>query len=266
MTTSTTSRNNFKRISIKILKYLAVAVFWIGLWYIVALAVNQELLLPTPKAVLEVLIKNAATQKFWMAVQNTVIKVLAGFFLAVAAGILLGTVTAKVKFLRTLFAPPLQIIKAAPVASFIILAYVWVKVDRLPVFIAFLTGLPIVWQAVQTAVLNPDKQLEEAADVFGITGARRLFRITAYSAIPAVVSSAVTCLGFCWKSVVATEVISPPLKAALGKSLYNAKTNLETPEVFAYTAVTVILSLLIEILFKTVIKKIEERQGKINAY
>lgn len=266
MTTSITSKNSKKSFWLKAAKFVGIFVFWIALWQIAAQIINQEMLLPTPLAVVEALIFEAATREFWQAVANSLLRVVIGFASAVTVGAALGVATAKIPFLRSLFSPILQIVKAAPVASFIILAYVWIKSDNLPIFIAFLTGLPMIWQTVHIAVLNPDKQLEEAADVFGIRGAKRLFKVTVYSAIPAFVSSAITCLGFCWKSVVATEVISPPLQAALGKSLYNAKTTIETPDVFAYTAVTVLLSMLSEMLLKTAVKRFEERQGKKNAY
>jgi NitT/TauT family transport system permease protein len=251
MTISTISR--------KLLKGLLIFIFWIAIWQIIAMAVDIEFLLPSPLAPAKALALNAATKKFWLSVLYSLSRVILGFASAVIVGSLLGFVTAKSSLLRSLFAPILHIVRAAPVASFIILALVWINTDILPAFISFLMGLPIIWQTVQTALDNPNKELTEAAEIFNLTKREKLLYVTIPSAFPAFLSSAVTCLGFCWKSAVAAEVICLPA-LAIGKGLFTAKQHLESPDVFAYTAVTVILSILIELLLKWVVKKSSERQ------
>ena len=50
---------------------------------------------------------------------------------------------------RQLLSPLLKIVRAAPVASFIILALVWIRTNTLPAFIAFLMVVPVVWGNVE---------------------------------------------------------------------------------------------------------------------
>ena len=52
-------------------------------------------------------------------------------------------------------------------------------------------------------------------------------------------------LGFCWKAGVAGEVIAIPANA-IGTQLYNAKVYLETGDLFAWTAVIILLSMALE--------------------
>ena len=52
-------------------------------------------------------------------------------------------------------------------------------------------------------------------------------------------------MGLAWKSGVAAEVICPP-KLAIGTEISQARTALETPELFAWTLVIIALSLLLE--------------------
>lgn len=255
MTISTFSR--------KILVGLLIFGFWIAVWQILSVAVGIEFLLPSPLVTAKALITNATTKKFWLSVLYSLLRVLLGFVSALVVGSILGFITSKSKVLRALFAPILHIVRAAPVAAFIILALVWIETDILPAFISFLMGVPIIWQTVQTSLDNPNKELEEAAKVFNLGKFQRFFYVSVATAFPAFMSAAVTCLGFCWKSVVAAEVICLPA-LAIGKGLYTAKQHLETPDVFAYTAVTVILSVLIELLFKWVVKKRGERQEVTN--
>jgi NitT/TauT family transport system permease protein len=56
-------------------------------------------------------------------------------------------------------------------------------------------------------------------------------------------------MGLAWKSGVAAEVLCQP-KLAIGSELYYSKIYLETPELFAWTALVIILSFILEKLFK----------------
>lgn len=55
-------------------------------------------------------------------------------------------------------------------------------------------------------------------------------------------------LGLCWKAGIAAEVIGLP-DGSIGERLYEAKVYLETPDLFAWTLVIVLVSLLFERLF-----------------
>ena len=63
--------------------------------------------------------------------------------------------------------------------------------------------------------------------------------------LPAFSSGCVSAMGLAWKSGIAAEVLSQP-SLAIGTNLYNSKVYLETAELFAWTLVVILLSLLIE--------------------
>lgn len=56
-------------------------------------------------------------------------------------------------------------IKSTPVASFVILALVWIKGENLSTFIALLMVLPVIWQGVHTGLQSADPDLLEMAQV-----------------------------------------------------------------------------------------------------
>ena len=66
-------------------------------------------------------------------------------------------------------------------------------------------------------------------------------------------SSILMCLGLAFKVSVASEVLSTP-KYSIGLNILNSKSMLETEELFAWTIVVIILSLLFEVIFKIYIK------------
>lgn len=238
----------------KIFKKLGIFIFWLAVWQAIAMAVNLELLLPTPLRVVKTWYQLVKTNEFWMSSVFTLLRVLVGFLLGVVFGAGLGFITAKFKTVSEVFSPVLHIIKSTPVASFVILALIFIKTDYLPVFVSFLVVVPMVWETTKNSILNIDKKLLEMADIFSLSKLKRLLYITIPSIFPQFITTCVTALGFSWKSGVAAEVISLP-EISLGKLLYNSKIMFETAEVFSITATTIILSVIFEALLKAVVKK-----------
>ena len=65
------------------------------------------------------------------------------------------------------------------------------------------------------------------------------------SVLPYFASGCATGLGLAWKAGVAAEVLCQP-RLAIGTQVYRAKITLETPDLFAWTAVVIALSFLLE--------------------
>lgn len=235
-------------------------IFWIAVWWLVALAVDKQIVLPTPYEVLQALVDIGATAKFWKAVGLSFLRVVAGFAAGSAAGIFLAVLSAKSNAAATLAMPVIGVLRAAPVASFIILALVWFKADVLSAVMAGIMVLPMVYSATLSAIEGIDRKLVEMGQVFRLSRGDIFFKIKVRSVIPAVITACSSALGFAWKAGVAAEVICHP-KFALGSMLFDAKTYLETPEVFAVTAVTVVLSVVFERLLKRVAERAEIKRG-----
>ncbi len=80
--------------------------------------------------------------------------------------------------------------------------------------------------------------------------------------MPAFRSAAKLAVGMCWKSGVAAEVIGIP-KGSIGRELYNSKVYLETADLFAWTLVIIILSIITEKLFLLIVDLIVRRIEKL---
>jgi NitT/TauT family transport system permease protein len=65
-------------------------------------------------------------------------------------------------------------------------------------------------------------------------------------------------LGLCWKSGIAAEVIGIP-KGSIGEKLYQAKVYLDTPDLFSWTIVIIVISIIFEKLFLKAIDKIAQK-------
>lgn len=259
MTTSITAAEK-KRLS-SLIKKCAALLFWIAVWQIVSLCVGQALLVPSPAQVLVRLSQLVRGTDFWLVSAGSLLRIMAGYLAAVATAVLLAVATSAFSFLRELVGPLLSVIRATPVASFIILALVWLRGNQIPPFAAFLMVLPIVWANVGEGIRNTDARLLEMARIFRFGAWKTAWRIYVPSVFPYFMAGCTTGIGLAWKAGVAAEVLAMP-RNSIGLQLYNAKVYLETSDLFAWTLVIILLSMLLEKLLAGLLHRLSGRMAR----
>lgn len=242
----------------RFLRGIAVAAFWLALWQVVAVAVHEEVLLVGPLDVLLRLGELVRTATFWATVAASMGRVVMGFALGVAAGVLLAAATSVSRLCDALFRPILSVVKATPIASFIILALVWLKGARVPTFAAFLVVLPIVWQNVRNGIAQTPRTLLEMAAVYRFGPRRTLTQLYVPAVLPYFMAACRTGLGMAWKAGVAAEVLASA-RLSIGGNLYDAKIYLETPDLFAWTVVVILLSMALEKVLVALMRRLSSR-------
>ena len=230
------------------LAQLAAVGFWLVVWQIAAMVIGQEVFLVSPLQAIGTLLELLPQADFWQRVGFSAGRILLGFGLGAVASVVLAVAAERWAWVETLLSPVMQLVKATPVASFIILALVWVSGSSLSILISFLMVLPVLYGAVRTGIESVDGQLLEMAEVFRLPLGRRVRAIWLPAVLPAFRQGCSVALGICWKSGVAAEVIGLP-DGSIGDALYRAKITLSTGELFAWTFVIILLSAAFEKLF-----------------
>lgn len=233
---------------------LPILLVWLAVWYAVSEIIGLELLIPSPSAVLDSFITLIKEKEFYISCLNSLYKVIAGWSLGVISGTLIAVLTSLSRILRELLKPVLHIIKATPVASFIILALVLMSSANVPVFTCALITVPVVWANISEGILSPDKKILEMAQFFGMPLKKRIEDIYIPAVLPYFSAAATTIMGLSWKAGIAAEVICTP-SATIGAGIQNAKIYLETPSLFAWTLTVIVLSMLLEKLLTFILKK-----------
>ena len=237
-----------KKAFMSIGKSIAVALFWIAVWGIVSFRVNSEFLLPSPTTVAKALYELALSAEFWTIAALSLVRVVLAILFSLVIGTALAVITSRIALFDTLLSPVIGVIKSTPVASFIILALLWIERDLLPVFITALIVVPIVWSNVSEGIRSTDKSLMDVAKVYKFSPLKKLMRLYVPSVAPFFMAACRSSLGMAWKAGISAEILSTPQKA-IGTELYFSKTYLETPTLFAWTLVVIVLSIIIEKLF-----------------
>ena len=246
----------------KYIKIAAAVLFWLVVWQAAAAAVNKKILLVSPTAVAVRLFHLVAEPTFWQTVGFSLLRIAVGFLLAVLLGIVLAALSASFEPLRILLLPIVTAIKTVPVASFIILVLIWFPSERLSSVISFLMVLPVIYTNTQSGIMSMKKELGEMAEVFRVPLFRRIRCVYIPQIMPDFKAGCEISLGLCWKSGIAAEVIGMP-DGSIGEALQQAKVYLNTPDLFAWTVVIVIVSALFAKLFILLLSRLEKAVTRV---
>ncbi len=221
---------------------------WLLLWQLLALLARNPILMVGPAETLRTLGRMLMTLDFWQSLGFSFARIALGFLLGSLLGILLAWWSVRRVLLEKILSPLISVLKAVPVASFVILLLIWGGNRRLSFYISALVVLPILYLNTLSGLKATDMKLLEMASVFRMPLGRQLRYIFFPSVYPYLYSGFQTAIGMAWKSGVAAEVIGQPL-GSVGNGLYNAKIYLETGELFAWTITVIVVSRLFECLF-----------------
>ncbi len=244
--------------TIKICRILLIAAFWLLVWWGGAALYGKPLILPSPPDVFKTLTELLQTGEFYLFTLNSLKNVLVGLLFAILLGILLSLITSHSKLIRELILPLMTVIKATPVASFIILVYVLIGAQKVPSFITLLIVLPVVWTNLDMGFHKIDPHLLEVSRVYRFSFSKRMRLLILPSLSPYLISACRTSLGLAWKAGIAAEIIAMP-RDTIGVKIGLAKQYLESSTVFAWTLTVVLLSLLIEFGFSALLRKLVKK-------
>lgn len=241
----------------RLYKVLSI-IFWISLWEVLSLILNESLFLPSPLSVFKSLLFLLKEGAFYISVLHSIYRVTLGFFIGLFSGLILSRLSYKYKVIEMFLDPIVKVIRATPVASIVILILVWLSSKNLSVAISSLIVFPVFYTNMFSAYKNENLQILELATCYRIKGFKKFRYIHLPLLLPSFLSSLSIALGLAWKSAIAAEVIALP-HLSIGENLYEAKVYLATPLLFAWTIVIILLAIFFEKVLLSLIKKIAER-------
>jgi NitT/TauT family transport system permease protein len=214
-----------------------------ALWELGAAYFGTEILLPGPLATARRFFALAATRKFLASLPATFLRVMAGLLFAVPLGVAAGLAGALDRraglFLRPLF----TVISATPVMAIILVAFLVLGQERTPVFTAFLVVFPVMAANTAEGAGAVDPRYRELLRVYRVSRMDALRFLYIPGIAPFILGGFRSALSLSWKVVVAAEVLVQPAYS-LGAGMQSAKSRLETAELYAWTAATVIAAAL----------------------
>lgn len=237
------------------IKKIIVLLFWILIWQLIYICVNQHIIIPSPLSVFKRLTELIATPSFFKIIIMSMFRIILGFL----TGIFIGTTVCILSYccltFKYLLTPVIHIITSTPVVSFIIIALVWIKSALIPIFISSLIVIPIVWGNLNEGISKVNPDLIELSKIFYKDKLNALKRIYIPSVFPFFISACSTAIGLAWKAGVASEIIANT-KNSIGGKIYDAKIYIEITDLFAWTITIIIMSIILEYIIIYTAKKL----------
>jgi len=232
---------------------LWAVIIWLAVWQAAAMIAGRDFLLASPLKTAACFFRLACTGEFYLSALYSLIRIFSGFLLGTAAGLLSAFLSVRFRRVKELLAPLQAVLRAIPVASFVIAALIWLSAKNLSILISFLIVFPQMYGGMASEFERRDPKMIEMADIFRMKGLKRAVYVYALPSAKGFESLCAACIGLAWKSGVVAELIAIP-DGSIGEKLYQAKVYLMSGELFAWTILIILLSAACTFLFKMLIR------------
>ena len=185
---------------------------------------------PAPLTVLAALVKHLQETKFYIHIVVSMERILIGFALATAIGIVLGVIMGRSQIARDIIVPYIEILRPIPAVAWIPLAILmWPTEESSIIYITFLGALfPIVLNTVHGVEQTPDV-LVRAAQSLGAPRLSIFWHVVMPAALPSIATGLAIGMGVSWFSLLAGEIISG--QYGIGYFTWNAYSLINYPDI-----------------------------------
>ena len=193
----------------------------VGIWWAMVVA-SKSAIFPTPWAVVEGTLELARDGTLWEHIGASLMRVGAGFGLAVTFAIPLGLWMGWVHGAFVTLNPVFQILRPISPIAWIPIAILWFGVGNAsPIFLIFIASVfPMIVQTT-AGVHTIEKRFLRAAENFGVSRRKLFLQVVFPATLPQIIVGMRIGLGVAWLVVVAAEMIA--LHSGLGYLIIDSR-------------------------------------------
>lgn len=233
---------------------------WLLVWEISDHVVDNRIILVGPLGIIDALWYQMTQSDFLITCAASFLRIAIGFFVSVIGGFCLAIVCYKCKIIKDIIQPVMTTLKSIPLVSIVIMLLIWVGNQALTSWLAVLICLPIIYTSTLAGFQNVDPSMLEMAETFQLSPLKKFMYIYRPSFMPFLTSACESSLGMSWKAGMMAEVLATP-KPSIGRELFAAQTYLQISNLFAWTVVVIVLSLVFEKSFMRLLRQFNKPGG-----
>jgi NitT/TauT family transport system permease protein len=205
----------------RVLAPIAVVAVLVSLWWLLVSRTHSAIF-PTPWQVVTATIELIRDGTLWEHIGASLLRVGAGFGLAVAFAVPVGLWMGWVRGAYVTLNPVFQILRPISPIAWIPIAILWFGVGNAsPIFLIFMASVfPMVVQTT-VGVHTIERRYLRAAENFGVARATLLRQVIVPAALPQIIVGMRIGLGVAWLVVVAAEMIA--LHSGLGYLIIDSR-------------------------------------------
>src|SRR5665647_329637 len=231
-----------------------LAILFIAIsWQIISWKIGFPAIFPSLVDLIKQVFVLFTTENFLLTISTTILRGAIGFTFALVFAFLLATIARFSSFWKVFLHPIIVIARSIPVISFVLIAILWFSPPYLPIFIAIITMLPILYQNILTALEQTDMKWIEMATVFGKSPFQRFVSIYLPASKSFIYDGISTSMGFGWRAIIIGEVLAQPIHG-IGTAMKQAQAYINVSELIAWTIIAVAVSYMFEGIIKLIRK------------
>lgn len=219
--------------------------FYFILWQGIAMMVNQSIILPSFFDVLSRLILILSNSSFYNHLFITLFRVVLGTLSAFILSFIFAIVSYDFKWVEQALKPLVLVSKTIPNITYILLVLIWFSREMSVFFVTLLILFPVLYTQISTGLFGINPEHLELLKLYPETYFHRLtkviiplIKIPLFEGLKGALS-----LGF--KVGVMAEILGQ-VQPGLGYLMHIARMNFETVDLFAYTAIMILVVVIIE--------------------
>lgn len=216
----------------------------IAIWEIAAYKeiINIHLL-PAPSTLWKILVEDVASNKLWSNLSVSFWRIISGFLLGAALGIVIGFFMGLITPLNKMLSPITSILRSVPIIAliplFILLFGIGEGSKR--TIIAFAAFWPVLLNTMG-GIQNVDVKLCEVAYTYRIGKMKTIFRVVLPSALPSIFTGIRLGISSSWTSVISAEMFAA--SKGIGYLITISKDNARVGSMFVYVLVIGVIGLM----------------------
>ncbi len=233
------------------------------IWQIIAIRVNNNILIPSPFETLFSVFHLLIKPTTWQSVAITLVRVIRGLCLSLLLSLLLLFIYELDHRTSEFFTPVVTLISSIPNISYMILAIIWLGSEGSVSVVTMMVLFPVTFQGLFSTVLDEEGSLK---DVQFLYKESFIFRVK-YHLLPmlsfTILRTMKTALQLGFKVGIMAEIVAS-VRTGIGRSMHFANLNLNTAEVLAWTLIIILLSMCITALIDKLLElrmQHEEKTG-----
>jgi NitT/TauT family transport system permease protein len=200
---------------------IIVAAVLVAVWWLAVIYTDSKIF-PTPKKVVEGTLELARDGSLWEHIAASLMRVGAGFGIAVLFAIPLGLWMGRVHGAFVTLNPIFQILRPISPIAWIPISILWFGVGNAsPIYLIFIASVfPMIVQTT-VGVHTIEKRFLRAADNFDAPRGKFFLQVVLPATLPQIITGMRIGLGVAWLVVVAAEMIA--LRSGLGYMIMDAR-------------------------------------------
>jgi len=188
-------------------KLAAVALVWLA-WELVHLTGWKKFVLPGPGVTLSNLWQQAQTGLLWHAAGDTLLRAVIGYAIALAIGIVVGLLVARIPPLRAAVGSLVTGLQTLPSAAWIPFAIILFGLTTSTIlFIIVMAASPAIANGVIAGVDYIPPLLLKSGKVIGLRGMRLTWHLIIPAALPTFMASLKQAWAFTWHALLTAELL-----------------------------------------------------------